>query len=313
MKSFIGFTGSLALIAALTACTAGSGTNPPPPPVPPPPPPGGTIASVTLIPSTNFNLGIGSKFTFAALAKDASGNKVNTSPTWNSSDPSKASINSAGQLEGLAAGTTQVAATAGGKTSAPLTVTVVSNPGGIASISYDILPSFVDVGTPLTLKATARNASGSPIAGVTLAFYSERPEVATVEPNTGVVTLIAPGQLSMNASLPVLGSRTPGFNVTSPSQVLSKICINSSTCQSPYMGSLGSIESAFAIPFDAQNILMNPDKLSFSWSSSSPAVVQVTPQSAGSARAEFKYLAKGSSTVTAVSGGVTGTLVVNVP
>lgn len=310
MKS-IKLTASLALvIATLTACTSGGGTNPPPPP----PPPAGNVASVTLAPSTNFNLGIGSKFGFAALPKDASGNKVSASATWNSSDPTKASINTAGQLEGLAAGTTQVTATAGGKTSTPLTVTVVSNPGGIARISYDILPFFVEVGTPLTLKATARDASNNPIAGVTFAFFSEKPEVATVEPNTGVVTLIAPGQLSMNASLPVLGSRTANFNVTSPSQVLSKICINSSACQSPYNGgSVGSIESASAIPFDAQNILMNPDKLSFSWTSSSPAVVQVTPQSAGSARAEFKYLAKGSSTITATSGGVTGTLVVNVP
>jgi hypothetical protein len=301
----------------LSACSSGN-TNPPNNP------PGnggntGTVASVTLIPEVNFNLGVGGKFRFVAVAKDASGKKLSVSVTWNSSDAAKASIDTAGQLEGLAPGTTQVTASAGGKTSAALTVTVVNNPS-IESVDWSFAPIdvyadiYLDVGQKTTATATALDASAKPISGVTIAYYSENPEVATVDPNTGDITPVAPGSIVIGAAVAIakFGIRSPIFLITSPSQVLTKICVQSS-CNGTFTGSVGTFESAFALPFDAQDKEMNPNRFSFTWTSSNPAVVKFTPNAPGSNRGEFAYLAKGSSTITVSAGGVTGTLTINVP
>jgi Bacterial Ig-like domain (group 2) len=107
---------ALALALGLTAC---------PPTQPPPPTPDGKVALVTVTPD-GASIAIGKTQTFVAVAKDASGNVV-AAPTitWNSSDLSKASIDTAGVATGVLEGQTKISATANGIKSneANLTVT----------------------------------------------------------------------------------------------------------------------------------------------------------------------------------------------
>lgn len=50
--------------------------------------------------------------------------------TWNSSDPTKATVDNTGLVTGVAAGTTKITATVDGVTSSPLTLTVTAKPQG---------------------------------------------------------------------------------------------------------------------------------------------------------------------------------------
>lgn len=50
--------------------------------------------------------------------------------TWNSSDPTKATVSTTGLVTGVAVGTTNITATVDGVTSPPLALTVTAAPQG---------------------------------------------------------------------------------------------------------------------------------------------------------------------------------------
>lgn len=112
-----------ALLLALTGCggggssstgstTVGAGT---------------TVSSIVVSPAT-ASIAVGSTQKFTAVAKNASGGTVSgVTFAWTSSDTGVATIDASGLATGVAAGTTDIAASAQGVTSAAATLTVTAS------------------------------------------------------------------------------------------------------------------------------------------------------------------------------------------
>lgn len=126
---------SAVLALLLSACAGsgqapGDGNNP-----------GDTIAAIDLSPET-ASIEVGEQQAFTATAKNASGSPLNTVFNWTSSNTQVATVTN-GVATGLAEGTTEITASAGGVSSdaALLAVTSSGNEGGadgrIAYVSAD--------------------------------------------------------------------------------------------------------------------------------------------------------------------------------
>ncbi|PYV78492.1 MAG: hypothetical protein DMG96_07700, partial [Acidobacteria bacterium] len=108
--------GVLLLVATLTGCAAGGGSNnssgqP-------------TVASIQVAPpSMSIGTGLGQQFTATAHMSDGTSKDVTNSVQWSSSDSNIASVNSAGMASGSAPGTVIITALSGSlKSTAALTV-----------------------------------------------------------------------------------------------------------------------------------------------------------------------------------------------
>ncbi|HEU4743079.1 MAG TPA: Ig-like domain-containing protein [Meiothermus sp.] len=135
-----------------------------------------TLSSIEVSPAT-ASLEIGQTQILTALAKDPGGQPLfGVSFTWASSNPAVATV-AGGTVTAVAAGQAQITASAGGKTSAPVTVSVTDNrPGFEITLSTDKLPVIQGESATLEVTVTRKNgfsgavnlaASGLP-AGATL-------------------------------------------------------------------------------------------------------------------------------------------------
>src|SRR5713101_6387654 len=122
MKRFYRSIGLITLGWLIGSCGGGDVVGPPPPP---------TVATValstdtaTLVPSATVQL--------SATAKSASGEALQRSFSWTSSDVAKVTVSSSGMVVGVAAGVATITAAVDGK-SATATITVLE--GGVVSSS----------------------------------------------------------------------------------------------------------------------------------------------------------------------------------
>jgi hypothetical protein len=115
-KSWSSLAALSVLALALIACPGGGTPNTP------------VLTSIQLIaPSTTLE--VGGTVAFTAAPKDQNGNAMSgVSITFNSSDPSKATVTSGGVATGAAAGTTNITASSGGVTSNAVALTVTPQP-----------------------------------------------------------------------------------------------------------------------------------------------------------------------------------------
>ena len=111
---------TLLLALLISACSGGG--------QPPGGNPGGKVASISLTPETATTQ-VGKTQTFTATGKGSSGNTVNTTFDWRSSNPQVATVLN-GKATGLAVGTTDITASAGGVMSNAATLTVNTTGGG---------------------------------------------------------------------------------------------------------------------------------------------------------------------------------------
>lgn len=134
---------------------------------------------------------------FSATAQDSNGNTLTTVKfAWASSAPNVASIDSNGLALGRSNGSTQITASASGVTSAPATITV-SQP--IASITISPRTATIAVNATQPYTASAMDASGNAIPGVTFAWACSFSGIATIDSN-GLATGVAPGTVTIVAS-----------------------------------------------------------------------------------------------------------------
>ncbi len=130
--------------------------------------PAPTVATVSITGASSVN--VGSALALTGSARDAGNTDLGACApvSWSSSDPTRATVTTSGQVQALAPGTTVITASAAGK-NGQLTITVVAGPGLSAytgdnqvqtSGSAFIAPAVVQ----------ARNASNVPMAGVAVTF-----------------------------------------------------------------------------------------------------------------------------------------------
>lgn len=170
-----------------------------------------TLSSIEVSPAT-ANLEVGQTQTFTALAKDPRGQPLSgVSFTWASSNPAVATV-AGGTVTAVAAGQAQITASAGGKTSAAVTVSVTDNrPGFEITLSTDKLP--VIQGESATLEVTVTRKNG--FSGAVNLTASGLPAGATLFPVT-----VAAG--SDKATLTVGAANDAPHSLPTPATVTGK-------------------------------------------------------------------------------------------
>ncbi|MCA2996347.1 Ig-like domain-containing protein, partial [Gemmatimonas sp.] len=137
---------------------------------------------------------VGAQLTAQAEVRSAAGAALSGRVVaWSSSNGAVASVTDGGVITGVAPGTVSITATSEGR-SGSASLTVIPVP--VASIVVSAPTPSVVVGQTLALSVSVRAADGSVLAGRPVEYSSSSTAVATVS-NTGVVTGIAPGAVTI--------------------------------------------------------------------------------------------------------------------
>lgn len=187
-------TGIAAGAATITATSAGKSGNA-----------GLTVAGSTTIPSVATvtvtaaatNLTPGQTTQATAVAKDSAGNVLGGQTiAWATSNAAAATVSANGLVSAVAAGSTTIIATAGGKTGSM--VINVAAPA-TASVVVSAPSSSVAVGQTMQASAVVKDASGNAIPGALVFWSSSNASVAAVS-LTGVITGVSVGTANITAS-----------------------------------------------------------------------------------------------------------------
>lgn len=248
----------------------------------------GTVATVTVTPGTATLTAIGTSRPFTAEARDADGILLAPTFTWSSDDESVATIDpGTGEAVAVATGTATITATAVGVAG---TATLTVAPGGLF---VEITPASATIpalNATRQFAATARDGDGVEITGATFAWSSGNTAVATVD-GAGLVTAVAEGST-------VVTAETGGVSATADLLVAVVTTIE----VTPATVTLDALGATLAFTAVARDGNGDPvPGVTFTWSSSEPAVATVDAQS-GIATA----LANGTTDITAAAGDAAG-------
>jgi uncharacterized protein YjdB len=152
------------------------------------------VASVSISPIF-ANVYKGAQLELHITLRDQQGRLVEGPVSFGSSNYSKATVTNDGVVTGLAAGSVVITATSGSKTGSAA-ITVLSAPAASASLSLS--SDTVLVGVELQATVTVLDASGTPLSGRTIGYQSANLAVATVSP-TGIVKGVAAGSTDISA------------------------------------------------------------------------------------------------------------------
>lgn len=180
----------LAIIAwiAASACAGDGGPSGPSPTA---------VATVEVTPFT-VSMDVGESRQLAASPRNAAGTLVaGKSASWTSANAAVASVDAAGLVRGVAAGSTTVSATVSGKVGTAA-ITVIAVP--VATVTIVTATTQVAAGAVLALQATVSDAQGNALVGRTVTWSSGNTAVATVGASTGIVTGVAAGTSVITAT-----------------------------------------------------------------------------------------------------------------
>lgn len=154
------------------------------------------VASVTLAPADPV-VGVGATAPLVVTVLGPGGVRLRLREiVWASADPAVATVDSAGVVTGVSPGTTEITATAGGRTGR-LSLTV--SPVAVASVRVEPATLTLAVGDSTALTGTALDAGGAPLPRRVFAWTSSAPAVARVSP-LGVVTAVAAGSATITGT-----------------------------------------------------------------------------------------------------------------
>jgi uncharacterized protein YjdB len=254
-----------------------------------------TVATVQVAPATVTMQQSGTATLSATILDSDGAPMTGKQVTWTSSDPVVATVSGAGTVSALSVGAASITATADGvRGSSSLTVTPVP----VASVTLQPGSVSVAAGANFSLVALLSDSLGNPISssGRAVSWSSTAPAVASVNAS-GVVTGISVGAATIIAQSEGAFGQA-GITVTAAPVV--------SVAVSPPSGTTipGGTLQFTATARDAQgNVVPAP---SISWTSGSTAVATV------SASGGVTAVAVGSTTVSAMVGGIAGQATVTV-
>jgi len=229
-----------------------------------------TVATVTVtatVPTTFF---VGETLQATSTARDASNNALTSFvTTWTSSAPTVASVSTSGLITALAAGTTTITASSGGKTGT-LNITVTLVP--VARVVLT-LPKAAQVGRTATVASELRNSSGTVLTSTSRAFgwHSSNESIATISA-TGVITGITYGTTIVTC---VVENKvgTLVVNVTEVGIDYIVVSPDSSDLK------VGATRQYTAVAFDVDSVALSVAALAgrpFSWSTANTATARVS-------------------------------------
>lgn len=254
---------------------------------------GGSVATVSVSPPTS-TVSIGAQLPLQAIVQDAKGQAVSSVDVhWSIQNSAIATISSDGVVTGIALGSTQVAASAGGKSGIG-TITVEKTP--VASVA--VAPTHVDAspGDHPVFSATAYDASQNALTDRTILWSTSNANVATVD-GTGLATAVGPGNATITAS-------AEGKNGTATITVSQAPVATVTVTPSPLSMSVGQSTQMTATLTDAGGNTLNGRTVT--WSSSNTGVATMSQQGV------LNAVSPGSTTITATSEGKTGTAAVTI-
>lgn len=183
---------------------------------------------------------VGEAHLLHAVARGADGEPLAGRPvTWSSESELVARVDAIGRVVGVAAGTTRIRATSGGR-SAQAVVTVTAPARAVASVTLDAAAIVLAEGATRRLVATPRDADGEPIdrPGLTIRWTSDDGEVAGVSA-AGVVTALHMGTATIAA---VVEGRSVQARVTvhgtSPADLIFERWAESGGLMQPFLARL---------------------------------------------------------------------------
>ena len=212
---------------------------------------------------------------------------------WESNDPSVAKVSGRGLVTAVAQGSTMITATSGVK-SATASITVNLPPARIALDSNS--ETLTSVGATVRLSATVYDLNRNAISRATVAWESDDPSVATVSAS-GLVTAVARGSTVITATLGVK-SATASITVDLPA---ARIALDSNSAT---LMSVGATVKLSATVYDVNNDAISGAMVA--WESGDTSVATV------SASGLVTAVARGSTMITATSGGKSATASITV-
>lgn len=239
-------------------------------------------------------LQVGAQLTASADVRSAAGVALSGRVVaWSSSNSAVATVTDGGVVTGVAPGSVSITATSEGR-SGSASLTVVPVP--VASIQVGVPTPTLVVGQTLTVSASARAADGSVLSGRPLEYSSSNPAVATVS-SAGIVTGVAPGAVT-------IAVRSGSVEGTVALTVLPVPVASVTLSAAATSVDVGRTIAVVATLRAADGTALTGRAVE--WESSNSAVATVAPNGV------VTGVARGSVTITARSGGVSGTLLLTV-
>jgi uncharacterized protein YjdB len=154
------------------------------------------VVAVRVSPSSR-DLTVGQTAQLIAEALDAQGNVLSgRSVAWSSGRPTVATVSATGFVTALSPGNAIITASVEGKSGVGA---ITVSPAPVASVAVSPTSATLIVGQTVQLEAQPSDASGRPLDGRTVAWSTNRPDVATVTSN-GIVAAVSPGTATITAS-----------------------------------------------------------------------------------------------------------------
>lgn len=256
------------------------------------------VASVMVTPG-NRAIYLGGRATFTASAVDGRGNPMASSAfTWESTTPSVATVDAAGEATSTGLGTTQIRATTGGITGVatltvqtPITRIVVGrDSSGVPVADTTALTAFT---LRRTYRAVAYDTLDAPMSGVTFAWSSTNGSVARVDSTTANSTQ-AVAAANGTALIVATAQGVSGRTTIRVAQALSAIQLSPANASVAPSGSLALV----ARGVDATGHAIAGGSFGFSSSNTGAATVNATS-------GVVTGVAPGTANITAQAGGVT--------
>jgi uncharacterized protein YjdB len=151
------------------------------------------VASVTIQPASPDTVFIGYTAQLTAITKDSDGGVLNGRVvTWHSNNTAIASIDAAGLVSGIAAGSTTITATSEGKTASVTMVSIKAPVGSVVVVAG--ADSVNTANTPVgstQVTATIRDVKGTVVTDRTITWVATPGAVATVSPNSGATVTVS--------------------------------------------------------------------------------------------------------------------------
>ena len=251
------------------------------------------VASVNVTPPT-ASITVGQTTTLTAQTLDANGNALTgRAVAWASSNTGIATVSETGVVTGVAPGDATVTATSEGKSG---TATVTVTPIPVASVTVDPTTVSLATGGTQQITATPRDAQGNALADRAVTWESQNTAVATVSP-AGLITAVAPGNTTVTAtSEGKVGTVT--VTVTAPAVGSISVSPGSATV---YVSATTPLTATVR---DVNNLVIQGTTVL--WSSDQPQTASVSQSGV------VTGLAPGAVTITASSGGKSGSAAITV-
>ena len=250
------------------------------------------VATVTVTPAAP-SVSAGQTVQLTATLKDSAGNTLTgRTVTWTSSNTAAATVSGSGLVTGVAAGSATITATSGGK-SGTATITVMVP---VASVTVAPASAGIYVGQTVQLTATPKDANGNPLTGRVVTWSSSNTGVATVN-GSGLVSAVGAGSVTITAT-------SEGQSGTATVAVtLVPVATVTVAPAAPSVNVGQTVQLTATLRDSAGNTLTGR---TITWTSSSTATATVNASGLATG------VAAGSATITAASGGQSGTAAVTV-